>query len=74
VHLYAFRSESDPALFPVTGDPSAPRLPADKGPWKVWRFARAPESIEGVEKVDVEAAMKPDGYCLYRGLEMATSA
>ena len=73
MHLYAFRSESDPALFAVTGDPSAPRLPADKGPWKVWRFAWAPESIEGVDKAEVEAAMRPDGCRLYRGLDMATS-
>ena len=73
MHLYAFRSESDPALFPVTGDPSAPQLPADKGPWKFWRFARAPESIEGVDKAEVEAAMKPDGCRLYRGLDTTTS-
>jgi hypothetical protein len=73
VHLYAFRSVSDPELFAVTSDPSAPRLPADKGPWKFWRFARAPEGIKGVDKAEVEAAMRPDGCRLYRGLDTATS-
>ncbi len=73
MHLYAVRSVSYPELFAVTSDPSAPRLPADKGPWKVWRFAWALESIEGMNKAGIEAAMKPDGFHLMRGLETATS-